>query len=200
MNTLVKIIGGAIILLVGGCDNSEVSNMSSQDSSDSVSVTIPYSRLPDTVVLNEEHKKLFQELNTSILTEIKTVSEIPEYITAYLDSTQGGFDIANPGEEWQEGCIVQGKSIQTSQLDSSTGIVTVTTSFDPTQPLPWRQLVYFGMNDNIALMAYNSGGWGKSEHLIILKLSNNHVLYEWHETAPAELNNKEDILDFLNKY
>lgn len=202
MNAMKKMLGGIVLTILFGCSNSEIPNTSSVADSNSTIVTVfhprqPYSVSLDTVVVNKELQVFIQELDRSNLTEIKTVPEIPKYIMAYLDSTAGGFDIASPGEEWQEGCIVQGRSIQTSILDSNNGQVTLTTSFDPSQPLPWRQLVYFGMSPNIALMAYNSGGWGKSEHIMILKLNNGKIISEYHTTVLNEIRTKDAILDFL---
>jgi hypothetical protein len=197
-----KLLIGPMLLLLFGCDNSGVRTdqkpLNSSELRDSNGFTIkPFKVDPDTVKLNIQLKLFIQQLDTSVLKEFNTVPEIPKYILSYLDSTCGGFDIASPGEEWQEGCIVMGKSIQTSTLDSATGKVTITTTFDTSQPLPHRQLVYFGVNDNIALMVYKTGGFGTCGHILILELLNKKVIKEWHGTTFEDLSSKASILQYL---
>ncbi len=202
MKELPHLILGFILFVQLGCNNSTLRQnevLNDLDSPINIESNIrrPFTVNTDTELLNKYLKQSIEILDKSALREIRTVQNIPKYILAFLDSIENGFEIANPGEEWQEGCIVTGKSVQTTIYDNKTGDSTILTSFDPTQPLPWRQLVYFGLGNEIALMAYFTGGFGKSENIVILNLKNEKVVSYWTASVSPEVTTKEDILDFL---
>jgi len=116
---------------------------------------------------------LLSELKSSELNEIKKVDQIPNSIKTFLDNiTKESFSIANPGQEWQVGCVL-------------------------TEGLPSRQLIYFGSNSELALMAYYTGGVGKSEHILIFKLNENIITDLWCGNILTDLKSKSEIETYL---
>jgi hypothetical protein len=89
-----------------------------------------------------------------------------------LNNLTDSFSIANPGENWQVGCVVE-------------------------QPLPLRQLIYLGIGNDIALMTYYTGGFGKLEHVLIFKFSNDKILDFWCGNITTDIINKKEIVKYL---
>ncbi len=176
--------------------------VSGQHKSSQVTLPFPSGNVPiDTTnypELRSKVRSLARNIQSSSLSEKKTVQQIPRYILAYMDSAFNGFTIANANEEWQVGCVVVGKSITEKVYDEKTGDTTLLTHYDRSQPLPSYQFIYYGMNNNMAVLAYRSGGWGVCGHLAIFELENSTVIGSWIQYAPDTLNSKQDIITFLN--
>jgi hypothetical protein len=155
-------------------------------------------RLDTNAILdNNNLDALMEELKEKTLTEKNTVQEIPWFVLSFLDSLTGDFSIANRDEEWQVGCTIMGKSITKSVYDPQTGDSLLMTTFDNSHPLPSRQLIYFGLGENIALFTYFTGGWGVMKHCIILQFSGLEITEFWCGYAPTDARDKADILDSL---
>ena len=93
-------------------------------------------------------KALLKAFNNQELQEIENFDSILKFIRTYLNRIiSREFVIVNKGESLKAIDLV-------------------------VENLPTRQLIYFGYNQNVALMAYNKGGIGKSECLLIFKLNN----------------------------
>ncbi len=117
----------------------------------------------DTIAIlnNNNLEQFIGELEKADLTEKKTVAEIPTFIRGFLDNFTSNFSIANPGEDWQVGCVRTDVKIQHKVYDKETGDSLIQFISGNSQPLPSRQLIYFGIGKDIALMSYYIGGIGK---------------------------------------
>lgn len=169
-----------VSICLGGCDSSQTVTYSDQDTlatPKDVLSQIPFGNLPvDTTnypELRANVKRLVNDIQSASLLEKSTVQLIPNYILNYMDTVSNGFTIANPDEEWQVGCTVD-------------------------KPLPSRQLIYFAMSDEIAVMTYRTGGWGVCGHLAVFEIENSTVKNSWIQYAPDTLDSKKDIIAFLN--
>ncbi len=129
------------------------------------------------ILTNKNLESLIRIIKKSELKEIKTVNEIPFFIKNFLNSITSDFSIANPEEDWNISC-------------------------DEDEQLPSRQLVYFGIGSNIVLMTYFTGGFGKSEHILIIKFNKTKIVDFWCGSSLKDLYNKNEILNYIkiNKY
>ena len=129
----------------------------------------------DTLVIltHQNLDTLLADIERTDLITYRKVSDIPDFLVDFLKGvTEDKFSIANSNEKWQIGC-------------------------DVGDDLPTRQLIYFGLADNIALIAYFTGGIGKSEHLLIFKFSGEEITDFWCGNVLANLANTEDILKYI---
>lgn len=134
--------------------------------------------------------ELVVELENTNLIERKAVSEIPNLFLSFLQNKEPDFSLANPGEEWQEQIRLGCGSPVLLNVDEEA-------KTEPKKPLPTRQLVYFGLYDDIALMAYFTGGWSKSETIVIFKYTDTEIKEYWVGTTLDFALNKETILLYL---
>jgi hypothetical protein len=152
------------------------------------------------ILNNNNLQQLINELEKADLADKKTVTEIPLFIKSFLDSLIDNFSIANPGEDWKVGCtslMEIDNSTQKKRIDQKTGDTIITVSIK-TKDVPTRQLVYFGLGKEIALMTYYTGGIGKSEHILIFRFDNNKIVDFWCGNILTDVTNKTKILKYLN--
>ncbi|MBL7973752.1 MAG: hypothetical protein JNJ85_02495 [Candidatus Kapabacteria bacterium] len=117
---------------------------------------------------------LLEKLESSEITEKRSVSYLPFNVKLFLDSlTHENFLIANPEEEWNITCISD-------------------------ENLPDRQLVFLGLGKDVILLAYLTGGIGVSEHVLIIKTENSKIVDFWSGLVSRGLNDKDKILEYLN--
>ena len=89
------------------------------------------------ILTNQNLNSLILELEKENLESKQVFQEAPKIVRSLLDSLTGDFDIANPGEDWQVGCVRMGKMSQKKVNDSINEV-----TFDDSE-LPIRELVYF---------------------------------------------------------
>jgi hypothetical protein len=166
-----------VIAVLAGCDSSGDKKLPSADialpKSTAVVGMYPVFAEDTTFIIDPELDSLTARLQTSTLAETKNQLNIPVFIRNFLDTLWNGFSLANYGEPWQEGCTVM-----------------------PDEPT--RELVYFAHNAELALMSYNSGGWGKTNHILIMELENSAVTSYWHGYGNDSLHTEAAIISFLN--
>jgi hypothetical protein len=129
----------------------------------------------DTLVIltHQNLDTLLAEIERADLITYRLVKDIPVFLVDFLKGvTKDHFSIANSTENWQFGC-------------------------DVGDDLPSRQLIYFGLADNVALLAYLTGGVGISEHVLIIKFSGEEIMDFWCGNVLANLANKEEILKYI---
>jgi hypothetical protein len=127
------------------------------------------------ILNNELLPSLMDELSKTVLTLHNTAKTIPGFIMDFLKCSRGGFfSIANPGGDWQATDVV-------------------------IRELPSRQLVFFGANDSLALMAHYTGGLGKTEHILIFKFKNQEIIKFWCGVSGLDLMNKHQLLKYLER-
>lgn len=164
-------------------------------------ISLVNGKYPIDVLPNNNLQLLIEELEKVELDEKKTVAEIPHFIKSFLDSLTGNFSIANPNEDWQVGCsppIEIDYSTQKKSIDPKTGDTTFTVSIK-NKNVPTRQLIYFGLGKGIALMTYYTGGFGKSEHILIFKFDNTNIIDFWCDNVLCSLTNKAEALKHLKE-
>ena len=135
------------------------------------------------ILNNNNLQQLIEDLEKTELAEKKTVAEIPSFLKTFLDSLTDGFSIANPSEDWQVGCT------SLTMVDEKGNVIN--------QETPKRQLIYFGLGQDLALMTYYTGGFGKSEHILIFKFKGNKILDFWCGSILTDAKNKLEILNNL---
>lgn len=137
----------------------------------------------DTSVIQKDRnkKRLLKRLETEVLAEKQNTSEIPGFIKAFLDSISHNrkFDVANPGEEWQIGITNFGKQVINKIYDPSKKDSVIKVFWDG-QQLPTKQLVYFGIGEDIALISYFCGGIRLTQYAAIIKFENNTITDFWY--------------------
>lgn len=173
------------------------SQQATSDSAVAYPISLADGKHPPILPISEQLQSMIDELEPTLLTEKKTVNEIPTFIRTFLDSLSGGFSIANPGKEWQEGCVIDHVWITRKEYDPKTGDSVLVSTQDMSQPLPSRQMIYFGLGENIALMSYNTGGWGKCVHVMIIRFERYQVTDYWHGYGEGDLTNKQEIVNYL---
>jgi hypothetical protein len=181
MTTTTKILIGLFITTFWACSNSttQKDNQKTENRIDNSVSSITfidghYQIDTTTILTNKNLPPLIDILEKADLAEKKTVSEIPVFIKLFLDNLADSFSIANPGEDWQVGCIID-------------------------EALPSRQLIYLGVGSDILLMTYYTGGIGKSEHILIIKFDKTKILDLWCGNLLADVTSKTEILKHLNE-
>jgi hypothetical protein len=158
-------------------------------------------RVDTSFIRNDLSKaKLIADLEKQMLKQKNIVQEVPGFIWRFLDSLSYDktFDMVNPGEEWKEGITDYGHVIFKKVYDSNKSDSVAVVCGDGAV-LPDKQLVYFGMSDNIALMSYMQGGLGPHPNIIILKHNNQKITDFWYGSTfvDEKFSTKAEILKAL---
>lgn len=148
------------------------------------------------ILYNYNLGQLIEDLEETELVEKNTFSEVPLFIRSFLDALTDTFEIANPGEDWQVGCTplirIKDEGLNPKTKGSLFGNVEIL-------KLPRRQLIYFGIGDNIAVMRHFRGGVGRSEHILIFKFENNAIVDFWCGLVRGIITNKTELLSYLKE-
>jgi hypothetical protein len=140
----------------------------------------------DTMVIRADinKAKLIAVAEKQILEEKNTIREVPGFIWRFLDSISCDkkIDIVNPGEDYKEGIMDYGHVIFKRVFDPNKKDSVSVISGDGAI-LPNKQLVYFGMSNNIVLMSYIHGGLGPNPNIIIMKHENRKITDFWYGSA-----------------
>jgi hypothetical protein len=128
------------------------------------------------VLADVNRKTLVTELAGEDLDEKKAVAEIPEFIKFFLDSISGeeSFNMADPGQDYKVGWF-------------------------PKKNVPDRQLIYFGIGKNIALLSFNVGGVKKVQNVAIIKYEGEKVVDFWFEVDADPGTKKDEIIAYLKR-
>ena len=148
-------------------DSNRISSISFNDNKYQIDTAI--------ILTNQNLQPLINDLDKTTLSTHNDTKDIPDFIRTFLNNLTGSdFSIASPGENWQVGCCV-----------------------NPEEKLASRQLVYLGLGSDIVLFSYFTGGFGKSEHVLIIKFKDKKIVDFWSGNVMVDLNNKKDILEYL---
>lgn len=128
------------------------------------------------IVSNANKVSLIAALEKEKLEEKKKVEEIPGFIKFFLDSIAGKekFEMANPGEEFKVGWF-------------------------PNKSAPDRQLAYFAVGENIAVLSFYSGGIEKTHHVGIMRFEGEQVVDFWFENDNSTFTTKEKLIERLKR-
>ncbi|MGZ4033579.1 MAG: hypothetical protein ACXVPU_10525 [Bacteroidia bacterium] len=113
-------------------------------------------QLDTNVILNNLNlDQLIVDIENSKMTSYKSKTKIPKQVTKFLKyATESNFSIANPGEDWNWGCVGRKR-------------------------LADRQLTFVALSKDYCVMNYYSGGRGKFRHIVIFKFKNNQIVDFW---------------------
>lgn len=139
------------------------------------------------ILINKNLPTLLLDLDKAYLADKKAVADIPAFIKTFLDSISDDkdFSIANPDENWKSGC---------------TDLVVVNKKGNViSKKLARRQLVYFGLGKNIALLSYYTGGIGKSQHLALIKFQDEKIIDFWFKNDIIFVSTKHEILKIIRQ-
>jgi len=179
-----RLLLGFILLVLCACTENDIDQQVDvvQEDNNTAIVTTGISKINGVykidslaILTNENLDTLIAAVEEADLVTYKDVADIPPFIRTVLDSLTGGdFSIVNYGEDWQETDVIMGK-------------------------LPERELLYLGKGDDITLLAYYTGGIGKSEHILIFRHKNGELTDFWAGNVLKNLKTKEDIVRYLKE-
>lgn len=150
-----------------------------QKTTNSLSVSKGQCTIDDAISKDDRNKQtLLLNLYDETLVRKKNKTEIPPFIIAFFDSlsVDKKFDLANPGEPWRIGDIMD---FTVTKVYDSKKKETVNIVSPGRKGLPGQQLVYFGIGKNMALFSYYSGGMRITQHIAMIEFKDNHVIDFW---------------------
>jgi hypothetical protein len=81
-------------------------------------------------------------------------NSIPKHVKKQLDCIAKNFDIANPNEKYQQGCIVE-------------------------ENTPSRGLCFLAKSKHVLVMSYATGGIGSSTHFLFIEYNSKGIIDLW---------------------
>lgn len=191
-----------ILMLAAACTRSHSPKSTPQHeptgSISSLSINEGRYRIDTNIILSNKNLiHLINELERSNVKEKSSVKDIPPFILTFLDSITGDFSIADPGEEWQVGCVVMGKPITRKVYDEGTKNTLVQVTYDNSQPLLRRQLINFLHGDSIAVLTYYTGGIGKMSHIVMLEYNGTTITDLWCGNFSFQKLGKKETIKYL---
>lgn len=173
-----------------------VSNTAEPDRSSVAFASGTYKIDSSVITKNINKKRLLTHLEGEKLTEKKALQEIPGFIIKFLDeaSYNKKFTIVNPGEDWKSGITNYGHLVFKKYYDANKKDSVLLLSGDGAV-LPDKQLVYFGISNNMALMSYFRGGFGALQNVIMIEFKNETVTDFWFGSVfEGNIKTKNDIV------
>ena len=148
----------------------------------------------DTTVIRENRNKkmLLDGLGRSYLAEKKDLAGIPGFITTFLDSISFGrkFEIVNPGEECGT-CTHDCGHILTKVYDQNKKDTVLTLIWYGSH-YPIKQMVYFGIGKNLAILSYHAGG---SQEITVIKFEDTKITDFWFASVnPLSVTNQAELI------
>src|SRR5258705_812986 len=193
MNDLKFIIG--LLVFLWSC-NGTTSNQFHKDDISSISVVDGKYQVDNNIILSRQNlRPLISHLEESTLKDYKIAQAIPNFITSFLENITGdNFKMANPHEEWQAGCVAPMEIEHFDKRDSSSTIIF------KEKGIPSKQLSYFGLGKDIALLSYYEGGYSVTESILILKFTENKITDFWFGGGLVGLTSKEELINEIKRY
>lgn len=190
-----------VLLMIYSCTNNPAQDKNVIDRKYSVTLLNGNYKIDTLAILkNQNLAYLINDLENQTLHQKKTLAEMPKLFKSFLKNLNKDFSIANPGEEWKVGCCESFELNPKPEviIDSITGKKIIVNVYRE-KKIPTRQLSYFGMGKNIAMMTHYTGGIGKSEWILLFKFEKNKIIDFWCDTFPMDLEKKKDIIKYLRK-
>ena len=138
---------------------------------------------------------MLADLSRSYLAEKKNLTGIPGFITAFLDSISYGrkFEIVNPGEEWTI-CTRDCRHVFTKVYDQNKKD-TVMTLIWYGKHYPIKQMVYFGIGKNLAILSYHAGG---NQEINVIKFEGKKITDFWFSGInPLSVTNQAELIKHI---
>jgi hypothetical protein len=138
-------------------------------------------RIDTTAILtNKRLPQLLAVGRGAALHEFRSVQALPSCIRSFLTNSHTGqtVAIADVGGKYEATDVLSGEQ------------------------LPRRQLLYLGVSQNFVLLAYNLGGFGLSECVLLFRLQDQHVCDFWtgHIDGHHRQTTKQGILRYVQAH
>lgn len=193
MNKITFILFGLLIPSLSACINNTVDEANDTlvapqigDSIKNISYVNGKYLIDTNAILRNNHLYQFiEDLEKTELDEKNKLEEISPMFITFLEEQTEEFLIANPGEDWEPGCTVTTARNEQGEIISG--------------KKPKRQLVYFGLGPQIAMMVYYKGGLGKSECILLFRFDDTKIIDFWCGHSQWDLTTKKDILKHLKE-
>lgn len=160
-------------------DEPEMKEQSKQDMMNSVSLVNGKYTVDTALIWSDRNKnRLLDALALENLEEKKSVVEIPMFIKAFLDSISPGrsFNMTNPDAAWCTGDIKDFVFTNIYEAGKQGGNCLLSCG----NKEAWdKQLIYFGMGKNIALLSYYVGGQSRSQCTALIRFKEEKVIDFW---------------------
>lgn len=167
-----KILIGLTLLIFSQCSGTKSESISEKQEAENCG---QFKTDTVSILTNKNLDGLISNVETADLTTYSRFKSVPRFIKRFLDGLVGRtFLIADPGEEWQATDVVL-------------------------EDLPDRQLVYLGVGHEIVVLAYNKGGIGMSERVLIFNFQDSCIKDFWCGGVMTELTDKKQIVDHLKE-
>lgn len=160
-------------------DEPEIKEQRQQDIRNSVSLINGKYSVDTALIWSDRNKnRLLDDLALENLEEKKSVAEIPGFIKAFLDSISPGksFNMTNPDEAWCTGDIKD--FVFASVYEAGKQEANCLLSCGNKEVLD-KQLIYFGMGKNMALLSYYVGGQSRSQCTALIRFKAEKVIDFW---------------------
>ncbi|MDO7876067.1 hypothetical protein Q5H93_15085 [Hymenobacter sp. ASUV-10] len=177
--SLLKASAIILLALLIACQESQSERISSDpakvlDEPTSQEAITSYSIDTAAILKNIRLDALLADVQSANLLPQKAVSNLPSVVNNFLHEKVEDFAIVNPEEDFQSTDIMTGN-------------------------LPRRRLMYLGVADDIVLLAYELGGFGLSERVLIFKLNEHQITDFWTGSVKGKLQTKDEIVTYLRK-
>ncbi|HQQ93239.1 MAG TPA: hypothetical protein PLQ93_01685 [Bacteroidia bacterium] len=140
-------------------------------------------------------------LHTALDEELKTIEQIhqiPPFLLAFLDSISPSHTFML--DQTLLSCISATEpalACKQSTFFTMGPLDTFNQKQVCIQKLPAQQVVYMGLGEHLALMAYYREENHDTEHFLILRFDKDHVVEYWFDSAKAAAKDRNSILDLL---
>jgi|GEM_PF-1353918 len=128
------------------------------------------------VLTNRRLDQLLSEVHQTDLIGHQSATALPPVIATFLERTQKEpVSIADVGEAYESTDLIM-------------------------DDLPRRQLTYLGIGGNVVLLAYNLGGFGVSERVLLFQLKDGEIVDFWTGSVKGNCHTKEAIIRYLREH
>lgn len=128
------------------------------------------------VLTNRRLDQLLTEVDQTNLTSYQSAKALPPAIATFLEQAhQEPAAIADVGQAYESTDVDDGS-------------------------LPSRQLTYLGIGGDVVLLAYNLGGFGVSERVLLFQLKDGEIADFWTGYVRGQRHTKAEIIRYLREH
>ena len=135
----------------------------------------PYKIDENKILENRNLDDFLNKFQSEKFVVLNDKNSIPKEVKKQLDCIARKFEIANPKEEYQQGCLIEKK-------------------------IPSRGLFFLAKSDDILVLTYGTGGIGSSTHFLFIKYNSKGIVDLWTGVGMGIIKHKslEEITKFIS--
>lgn len=158
-------------------------------------------RVDSNVIFSDKNKtQLYAELSKNKLKQGFNVNDIPDFILTFLKekSSNNHFHVADKCGKWMESGSqpMELKLVNKYDQKKKDSIPTLElVSAD----LPEKELNFFGIGENIAVLALRNGGKKQSEDVLIIKFKDQTIIDFWFNRKRTPSLSIGEVIEFIEK-